>query len=182
MIRLFVGLAVPDAVAERLATLQCGVPGARWVPRENLHVTLRFIGEVDEGVAADLDEALATVTAPSPEITVHGLGRFGDKRGVRVLWAGVKPVPALLHLQAKVESACVQAGLAPEKRRFKPHISVARFAGSHLGGPRADAVVAANIDWPGGRYDPETMTLFRSFLGHEGAHYEALREYPLKSG
>lgn len=182
MLRLFVGLPVPDAVAARLAALQSGVPGARWVPRENLHVTLRFIGEVDEDVAADLDAALAEIDAPAPEVALRGLGRFGDRRGARALWVGVEPADALVHLHGKVESACVRAGLPPEGRRFKPHVTLARFSHGRPGGPRADAVVAANSDWDGGRFIADAVVLFRSFLGSEGAHYEALRDYPLKSG
>lgn len=85
MIRLFVGLALPDAVRDRLATLQNGVPGARWVPPETFHVTLRFVGEIDEDVAADLDAELATLSAPAVPVRLRGLSRFGDKRGARAL-------------------------------------------------------------------------------------------------
>lgn len=179
MIRLFVGLGLPDAAASRIATLQNGVPGAKWVPRENLHVTLRFIGEVDEDIAADLDTALAEIQAPAPVVSLRGLGRFGDKRKVRLLWVGVDPVPALLLLRDKVEAAGLRAGLEPEGRRFKPHVTIARFASARPGGSRADEVVAANGDWDGGTFSPPAFTLYRSHLGHEGAHYEALRDYPL---
>lgn len=179
MIRLFVGLGLPDSVAARLAEIQNGVPGAKWVPRNNLHVTLRFVGEVDEDVAADLDAALAEVAAPAPAVVLRGLGRFGDKRGARALWIGAEPKPALLHLHDKVESACVRAGLAPEGRRFKPHVTLARFAAGRPGGARANQVVAANSDWDGGSFRPRAFTLYRSLLGRDGAHYESLRDYPL---
>lgn len=177
MIRLFVGLALPDAVRDRLATLQNGVPGARWVPPETFHVTLRFVGEIDEDVAADLDAELATLSAPAVPVRLRGLGRFGDKRGARALWVGVEPVPELLHLHGKVESACVRAGLDAASRRYVPHVTLARFG--KPGGPRVDEVVAANGDWDGGAFVAGHVVLYRSLLGHDGATYEALAEYPL---
>jgi 2'-5' RNA ligase len=179
MIRLFIGLGIPDAVAERLSRLPGGVPDARWMARDTLHLTLRFVGEVDEGVAADLDAALAGITVPAPEVRLRGLGRFGDRRGARALWIGVEPAAALLRLRDKVETACVAVGLPPEGRRYKPHVTLARFPGARPGGPRADALVAAHGDWDGGGFVPDAFTLFRSFLGRDGAHYEALCDYPL---
>lgn len=183
MIRLFVGLAVPEDLRATLAERQNGVPGARWVEPKNLHVTLRFIGEVDENVAADIDAHLAEVRAPAPPVGLNGLGRFGDKRGTRILYVGVEPHPALIHLRDKVESACVRAGLEPEARKFKPHVTLARFKGSGLagaGGGRIDDIVAANTAWRPGTFTPARFVLFSSHLGHGGADYTAERDYPLE--
>lgn len=178
MIRLFVGLALPEDLRAVLAGRQNGVPGARWVEPKNLHVTLRFIGEVDEHVAADIDAELAEVRAPAPVVELNGLGRFGDKRGARILHVGVEPAPALVHLRDKVESACVRAGLAPETRKFKPHVTLARFGGFG-GGGRVDDIVAANTSWRPGTFTADHFVLFSSHLGHNGADYTAERVYPL---
>ncbi|KJS38557.1 MAG: hypothetical protein VR70_09650 [Rhodospirillaceae bacterium BRH_c57] len=177
MIRLFVGLALPEALRAALAEHQNGVPGARWVEPANLHVTLRFIGEVDENIAADIDGALAEITGPPPTVALNGLGRFGDKRGARILYVGVDPDPALVRLRDKVESACVRAGITPEKRRFMPHVTLARF--SQPAGGRLDAIVAANTTWRPGSFTADRFVLFSSHLSHTGASYTPEREYLL---
>src|SRR5882757_9953916 len=109
MPRLFVGLAIPDDVAQAMALIQSGVPGARWQTREQLHLTLRFIGDVDVRDAAAIDDALAGIDAPAFELAPHGVGEFGGKHP-HALWAGVRPSEALNHLQRKVESALRRAG------------------------------------------------------------------------
>src|ERR1700722_13094328 len=106
MLRLFVGIGLTPELRLRLSTLCNGVPGARWVDAGNLHVTLRFIGEVDEGAASDIDEALQQIRAPRFSLALAGVGHFG----MRMLWAGVDRNPALFHLQDKVESAIVRLG------------------------------------------------------------------------
>lgn len=180
MIRLFVGIALPKPIRDRLAGLQNGVPGARWVEPDNLHITLRFIGEVDEDVAEDIDEHLTTIAAPAFDLSIGGLGRFGDRRGARILWVGVEPQPALVHLRDKVESACVRAGLEPDGRKYRPHVTLARFRDP--GGQRVDQVVAANTDWQAGTFRARSFILFSSHLGRSGAHYRAEAEYPLHDG
>lgn len=127
MARLFVGIALPDPIVQHLSMLAGGVPGARWQRADQLHLTLRFIGEVDGRVAADAGEALATIKSGSFDLQLDGVGHFGERRRVRALWAGVAPNPALIALQAKIERALVDAGLPPEGRKFKPHVTIARM-------------------------------------------------------
>jgi 2'-5' RNA ligase len=177
MIRLFVGLALPEPLRAELARRQNGVPGARWVEPKNLHITLRFIGEVDEDVAADIAAELEVITAPPAPVVLNGLGRFGDKRGARILYVGVDPDPALTHLRDKVESACVRAGLEPERRAFKPHVTLARFA--RFGSRRVDDIVAANTEWRPGAFLADSFVLFSSHLSPHGADYTAERTYLL---
>ena len=102
--RLFVALSVPDAVAQSLLLLQGGVPGARWQTREQLHLTLRFIGEVDGRETAALKDALAAIDAPAFHLELHGVGQFGNRKP-NTLWAAVRPSPELEHLQRKVDNA-----------------------------------------------------------------------------
>lgn len=178
MMRLFVGLALPEEVRERLAGLCSGVPGAKWVKPENLHLSLRFVGEVDEGVAEDMDHALAAIHAPAFDLTLSGVGTFGKGRKARVLWVGVTPSEELEHLQAKVESALVRTGIEPEGRKFSPHITLARF--KH---PPPDhklgAFIQHNDAFLAGPIRVSAFTLFQSHLGREGAHYEHLADYSL---
>jgi RNA 2',3'-cyclic 3'-phosphodiesterase len=125
-IRLFAALSIPDDVAERLLALMKGVPGAKWRPRENLHLTLRFFGEVAEPSADELDAALdqiAAATAPF-ELQLKGAGAFG-KDAPHTLWISAAPNPALAKLAADCERAARRAGLAPEPRKFAAHVTMA---------------------------------------------------------
>ena len=129
MLRLFVAVPLPEAVQERLERIGFGIPGASWVAGENMHVTLRFLGEVSNADAADIDDALMGVRAPAFDLVVEGVGHFGSLRQTRTLWAGVARSPALAHLRGKVESAVVRAGRPRESRKFAPHVTLARFKG-----------------------------------------------------
>src|SRR5579872_6450238 len=116
MLRLFVGIAFPPELKLRLSLLCTGVGGARWVDPGNLHLTLRFIGEIDEGLAADVDEALQRVKARPFTLQLGGVGVFGGNRP-HALWVGVEKNPALAALRDKIEQALVRVGLAPEGDR-----------------------------------------------------------------
>src|ERR1700690_4628716 len=104
MLRLFVGIEFPPELKLRLSLLCSGIAGARWVDPGNFHLTLRFIGEVDEGTAADVDEALLRLKARPFSIQLAGVGGFGDQK-LRTLWVGVEREPGLLALQGKIELA-----------------------------------------------------------------------------
>jgi len=177
MIRLFVGIGLPDSLSERLAGLRGQIPGARWVPSENYHITLRFIGEVDEDTAIDIDSALARVDAPAFGIAVHGVGHFESRGRVRSLWAGVARDPALDHLQARVETACQRAGLAAEGRKFHPHVTLARCRDTRA------ARIAGFLADHGGFHAPAfpvgSFALYSSTLGRGGAVYTREVDYPL---
>lgn len=127
MIRLFVALRPPPAIRQSLLDIMEGVPAARWQDDEQLHVTLRFIGEVERPVAEDVAVALSQVVAPVPSISLAGVGRFEKRGRTDTLWAGVTPHDALAALHRKVDQACVRAGLEPERRAYLPHITVARL-------------------------------------------------------
>ncbi len=177
MIRLFVALGLPDEIRHRLAGLAGGVPGARWVEPHNLHLTLRFIGETDEGRLADLDDALRTIRTPPFELTLDGAGQFGSGRKIHTLWIGAERSEALLHLQAKVESAVVRAGFAPEGRKFTPHVTLARLSG----GPpeRVMRYLSDNGLFRSRPFPVEGFGLYESHLGRHGADYAAISSYPL---
>jgi len=176
MIRLFVALELPSDVRERLSGLQGGVAGARWTTQEQMHLTLRFIGEVDENVGHDIDDALAGIRAPTFALELAGVGEFGGKNP-RALWAGVRANESLAHLQKKVETALQRIGLAAETRKFAPHVSLAR-----LKSPPRDKVaqfLAHNALFASGSFPVDHFVLFSSHLSHNGAIYHAERTYRL---
>ena len=176
MIRLFVALELPEAVRTRLSLLQGGVPGARWATDEQLHLTLRFIGEVDDNVAHDIDDALAGIRAPAFTLELAGVGEFGGKNP-RALWAGVRPNEALLHLQKKVETAIQRLGLPAEERKFSAHVTLARLKAA----PREKIVqfLTHYALFASGPFDVKQFVLFSSHLGSGGSVYHAERTYPL---
>lgn len=175
--RLFVGLALPEDVRDRLEALAGGVPGARWVPWEAMHLTLRFIGEVGRHEAEDIDEALADIRAPAFDLELSGLGVFTQGRHARALWAGVDRQPSLDHLQQKVETAINRTGQPPESRKFKPHVTLARLSGP--ASDRLQVFVERHGLFRAGPFAIDHFILFESHLGTGHAHYEALAEYPL---
>lgn len=176
MHRLFVAIRPPAAIRAQLLGLMGGVVGARWQDDSQLHLTLRFIGEVDRTVAEDVVAALGTVHQPSFEIALDGIGEF-DRKGRRdALWAGVTPHDELARLHKKVDQALVRAGLPPEGRAYLPHITLARF-GRHagpLGGFAETLGSVASAPFPITHF-----ALFESTLGHEGASYTVVERYAL---
>lgn len=178
MIRLFVGLALPEAVRTRLAGICAGLPGVRWIEPENLHVTVRFVGEVDEGIADDIHDALSQVRAPRFSLEFSGMGTFGAGRRPHTLWAGILREPALMHLHDKVESALVRSGLPPEPRKFTPHVTLARL--KEPPGPRLPDFLAQNGHLRLGSVAVDRFELFSSHLGRNGASYTIEASYPLE--
>ena len=178
MLRLFVALGLPDEIRDRLEELEEPLPGARWVPYENFHITLRFIGEVDGGLARDIDAALEGVDGRGFELTLKGLGLFGDGRKVRALWAGVEANESLLRLQLKVEQALQRSGLEPEGRKYKPHITLARF--KQPPGEKLDHYLARRALFRTPPFTVRAFTLYRSFLSGEGSIYRAEANYGLE--
>jgi 2'-5' RNA ligase len=177
MLRLFVGLGLPDALCDELSAMAGGVPGARWVPEENYHLTLRFIGEVPKWQAQEVDEALAAIRAPGFELTLRGVGTFGKNGRMAALWVGVEKTEGLLFLQAKVETALQRIGLEPERRRFAPHVTLARI--ERAAPDKAVAFVQAHNLFRAAPVPVEGFTLYSSRLGKEGAVYAREVEYGL---
>jgi 2'-5' RNA ligase len=127
MFRLFVGIMLPQDVRTSLSRLCCGLAGAKWVDTDSLHLTLRFIGEVGGDKAEDIDAALQQVDAPAFELMLTGIDCFESGGKAHTLWTGVDKQPLLSRLRDKVESALVRAGCEPERRKFKPHVTLARL-------------------------------------------------------
>jgi 2'-5' RNA ligase len=176
MIRLFTAIEIPEAVRTRLSFLQGGVPGARWSPAENLHLTLRFIGEVDEAVANDIDDMLSSLHAPAFELTLKGAGEFGG-RDPHALWVGVSPNEALMRLAAKIESALQRMGLEAETRKYSPHVTLARLRDAPIAKVRA--FLAAHAAFDSGPFAVRAFALFSSYPSSNGSLYRMERSYAL---
>ncbi|MEQ8228882.1 MAG: RNA 2',3'-cyclic phosphodiesterase [Rhodospirillales bacterium] len=175
--RLFVGLDLPEDLRLTLTSLRDGINGARWVDPANYHITLRFIGEADRHQAADLDDALTDIHVPEFDLAFDGVGSFASRGRLRAIWARLQTSPALTHLHDKVERASIRAGFAEEQRKFKPHVTLARFKGtSELAAARFLEDHAGFTTRP---FTVERFVLFESTLGGEGAHYTPVRKYSL---
>ena len=177
MHRLFVALRPPQVIRDLLIDAMDDSPDLRWVPDDNLHLTLRFIGEVERPMAEDVAAALDGIRSPPFSLALAGVGQFAQRnRGS--LWAGVIPRDPVAALAAKIERACVSAGLEPEHRAFHPHITLARWNGS------AAQLVKSFLQRNAGLASPpfavESFTLFESHLSRHGPHYEAIADYALR--
>lgn len=175
--RLFVALVLPDQVAASLALIQSGVPGARWTTREQMHLTLRFIGEIDGRDAAAVDDALSTIWAPIFRLSLKNVGQFGG-RNPSALWAGVEHNDALFHLERKIESALQRAGLPPETRKFTPHVTLARLKGTPRG--RVIDYLTDHALFASPPFEVRGFILYSSQLSSSGSIYRAEKAYQLR--
>lgn len=181
MIRAFVGIPLPEAVADELEAAQAGMPAGREVPHENMHITLAFLGEHPEPVIEEAHHALDAVRCPGFALRIEGLGMFGGARP-RVLFAEVPPEPGLTRLHRKVLRAVHQAGMELARQRFHPHVTLARFGSDGLRGEEAaemQGFLARRIALRAGPFEVEQFVLYRSHLGRAGPIYEPLAEYSL---
>lgn len=177
MHRLFVAIRPPEHVRDALIDATDDSPELRWVSDDNLHLTLRFIGEVERPLANDIADALSGVRFPAFELRLTGVGRFEQRNGGAV-WAGVEPRRPVAELAAKVDRACVQAGLEPERRAFHPHITLARYG--RRSAEAAREFEERNASLSSGPFKSGEFILYESRLSRHGAHYEPLETYTLR--
>jgi RNA 2',3'-cyclic 3'-phosphodiesterase len=177
MHRLFVAIRPPEPIRDLLIDAMDDSADFRWQQDEQLHLTLRFIGEVERPVAEDLADALGRIRAQPFELRVTGVGRF-QQRNSGALWAGVEPKAPVAALAAKIERGCLEVGLDPERRAFHPHITLARWKG------RRGHEVARFLDRTRGLasepFEVRNFILFESRLSRHGAHYEEVATCPLR--
>lgn len=177
MIRLFAAIPAPIEIGEGLARRQQGLPGARWRPAETLHITLRFFGETPEPAAADLDAELASISAEPFELTLEGVGTFGEGRDLRAVWAGVAESAPLRQLAGRCEAAARRAGLKPEPRAYRPHVTLAYLKHAEPG--RTAAWVQGHNLLKSPPFRVSWFGLYSSWPSSEGSRYELERRYPL---
>ncbi|MGE0774397.1 MAG: RNA 2',3'-cyclic phosphodiesterase [Sphingomonadaceae bacterium] len=176
MHRLFAALKPPPAMRDSLLALMGGIAHARWQAADQLHLTLRFIGEVDRHQAEDIAAALGSVRHPPFTLALDGIGQF-DRKGRRdALWIGVTPQDPLKLLHNKIDRALQHVGIAPDNRTFLPHITIARF-GRQSGdvGGFMETVAVPPVSCP-----ITEFCLYESSLGSAGAVYDIIARYPLR--
>ena len=176
MPRLFTGLEVPESLGLSLSWLRGGLPGAKWIDVENYHVTLRFIGDVDERTADEIAEELARIRRTRFEVGVEGVMAFGGRQP-HSLVAKITPTAPLVELQAEHERICQRLGLPPEPRRFTPHVTIARCKGVPH---RAVATwLALRGGFSGVHWTPERFVLYSSKASRGGGPYLIEGDWPL---
>ncbi|MBE9637416.1 RNA 2',3'-cyclic phosphodiesterase [Salipiger mangrovisoli] len=178
--RAFLALPLPEPLIPPLLAVQEAVPVGRAVPEENLHVTLAFLGDVEDAELQELHLELEGRALPGCWLRVSGLESFGG-RAPRLLAAEIAPDPGLAALQLRVQQACRAAGVALERRRFRPHVTLMRF-GAGLRGEalaRFDRAVAGQVALTTGAAAAAELRLVASTLTPEGALYETLAAYAL---
>ena len=176
--RLFVGIRPPPSIRDALIDLMDGVENARWQDDDQLHLTLRYIGEVDAHLADELAERLGAVDQPAFDVMIEGTGFFERKGTAHTLWAGIAPSPELAKLQRRIERICVAAGLEPEHRKYYPHITLARL--NQSSGPIAP-FCARTAGLALGPWSVDSYILYESTLHREGSLYEPVVRYPLET-
>jgi 2'-5' RNA ligase len=179
MPRLFAGIELPEDVRDQLSDLSRPLPGAKWVDDDDFHITLRFVGDIEGRAAREFTELLAEIEADAFEIKLEGLGTFGGNEP-RTLWAGISPSPQLDALARACDRAARNAGLPPEARPFKPHVTLARLRGT------PPEIVARALQQIGAfRTEPfqvDEMVLFSSKPKVGGGPYVVEATYPLRGG
>jgi 2'-5' RNA ligase len=168
--RLFVGLPLPPEYRAMLVGLDPKLRGLRWLPAEQLHLTMSFLGEVAEEPAAELRAQLAGVRVPPFFLPLQGVGSFQSRGKVSVVWVGVgRGHPHLFALHKKVQDAVLRAGLEPDLRPFHPHVTVGRAR--ELSRPALQPFLKQHHDEEFGLFKVEGFTLFSSVLSPEGSTY-----------
>lgn len=177
--RLFVALELPADLRARLSALAASrLPGVRWVEPENYHLTLRFIGETPAWRAEEIDFALADLRARAFSLVFAGVGTFNKSDRATALWAGVERNDQLVHLRGKIETALQRAGLEPERRRFSPHVTLARL--DNVPEARLAGFVQAHNLFRAPPISVRHFTLFSSQLGKDRPFYTAEAQYGLQ--
>ena len=173
--RLFIALDLPDDLRDALAALQTRLPnGARPVPEENLHLTLAFLGDQPDKAIEAIHDGLETIRAPAPSLMLGGASLFGGRRG-QALALAADGGPPLRELHDRVMSRLRGAGVQPDRRRFRPHVTLARLSGGRDPAPALAALTGITL----GPSKPHGFSLVQSTLHPDGALHETLATYPL---
>lgn len=176
--RLFVAITLPERVKKKLGNFERPIEGVHWQDSSQMHLTLRFIGSVNDDTSEELQSRLAKISYDSFEMNIHRLGQFPEKGNPHVLWAGVEKQPELMQLQEKVEVACVSSGLESKKREYKPHITLAKVKNR-----KASSKVKSLINEQNSprlqSISVNEFTLFHSKLSKKGAIHTPVEKYKL---
>ncbi|HUD85705.1 MAG TPA: RNA 2',3'-cyclic phosphodiesterase [Xanthobacteraceae bacterium] len=176
MPRLFTALEIPPHVAQSLAMMRGGLPGARWIDPENYHLTLRFIGDIDDALAHDVAGLLGRVRRMPFELRLDGLSSFGGRKP-RALVAAATPIAPLMEMQAEHERILQRLGLEPEGRKYTPHVTLARLRDSSS--RQVADYLSARAHYRSASFQVSRFVLFSSRASVGGGPYVVEAEYPL---
>jgi 2'-5' RNA ligase len=176
MPRLFTAVELPASIAFSLSLLRGGLSGARWIDAENYHITLRFIGDIDEPTADEIADALARVDRPRFDLSLEGLGAFGSRKP-HCIYAAAKPSAALKELQGEHERIIQRIGLEPERRKFVPHVTLARLRNASE--TDVAAYLAMRGDFRTAAFPVGRFVLLSSRASKGGGPYVMEEAYPL---
>lgn len=177
MIRLFVALPLERQYRLKLAKLGQTIHGARAVPEHQIHLTLRFIGDVTGQQAKEIKDALTEVEHPAISLSIKGVDHFPPRGNPRVIWAGVEPVTDITRLRNKINKALKLCNIEPEQRKYHPHITLARLKNSSPARVAHFLEVNALLQSP--PFMAEKFHLYSSQLSHDGARHTLEQEYIL---
>jgi len=176
MPRLFTGLEIPPLVAQTLSMMRGGLPGARWIDPENYHLTLRFIGDIDDALANEIAGLLGRVHRRPFELRLDGLTSFGGRKP-RAVVAAVTAKPPLLELQAEQERLLQRLGLEPEGRKYIPHVTLARLR--ETSSRQVADYLSARGHFRSASFEVSRFVLFSSRASVGGGPYVVEAAYPL---
>lgn len=179
MHRLFVGLRPPRDIRAALMNVMGGIAGARWQRDDQLHLTIRYIGDVDGRTADDVALVLARLQTEAIAVAIGGVGHFAKQGRTDTIWAGITPGDALARLHRKVDHALVTLGLPSEGRAYLPHITLARLPRSLAAEQDVDAFIVAHAGLSSTPFAFGHLTLFESELTRDGAAYHIVDRWPL---
>ena len=178
MVRLFIAIPLPTVIKEAIVGLGGLLPGARPVPVEQMHLTLRFIGEVEGSRRLDIEEVLAEVIRPSFSLYLQGVGTFPPRGVPRVLWAGVQPKDDLQNLRRSIENTLAAIGIPREKQKFQPHLTLARLNNPSI--HHLQQFLAGNTLLRSPEFSVTSFCLYKSQLTNGGPLHSRLRTYALQ--
>jgi RNA 2',3'-cyclic 3'-phosphodiesterase len=167
MIRLFIALDLPQYLQTELKRFCCGLPGAKWVDEQQVHLTLRFIGEVEGSCFKDISEVLENVEMAPFDLQLKGVGCFPPRKKPTVLWVGLETSKELKQLKAQIDSCLKKVNLEPEQRKFSPHITLARLKETPV--KRLTNYLSGNALYQSLPFTVSEFHLYSSILNHKGA-------------
>jgi 2'-5' RNA ligase len=179
MIRLFIAIAIPEAIKREIAGLGRSIPQARPVPIEQMHLTVKFIGEVEGSRLLDIQSVLAEISRPQFSLCLHGVGTFPPRGTPRVLWAGVQPLDSLLALHRAIEGKLAEIAIPREKQKYSPHLTLARLNNSPL--KHLQHFLAGNAFLRTPEFPVTAFNLHKSQLTSGGAKHRLIESYPLNA-
>ena len=177
MPRLFIAVDLPEEIRNNLGKISFGIPGARWVDPLQIHLTVRFVGEVNGTTFLDIKAALEQVKFSPFSLTLKGVGHFPPRGKPRVLWVGIEQSQALQSLKKKIDLTLARVGLEPEGRKFSPHITLARLKNSPI--QKVANFLAGNGLFNQEPFEVMDFKLYSSTLTPKGAIHRVEKVYPL---